>query len=305
MTTSPRRPGPSSRTTRRSRRPAPRSTTFLERNRNRLLWALGGAAFLVVGAMAVLSFTTPAYACTDLFEPTPAPSWVAPSSAPVASGATPAPTVTPPPPGYVQPDKGAVHVTTGERVRYVSCPPASGKHYEAPGGPIRAGVYGPNDTALPQGWIHNLEHGAIVLLYRCPGPACDDAGQAALTALHAKWPNSPICQVPPGNQTPVIARFDEMAWPYAAVVWNVVLPLQALDETAIFDFYARQGERFNPEKGCAAPTPTPGPTPTAGPTGSASPSGPASVAPSAAPTVAPTAAPAGGSPAASTAPTAS
>lgn len=301
MTTPPRRTSPPSRATRRSRRPAPRSTTFLERNRNRLLWVLGGAAFLLVGALAVLNFTTPAYACTNLFEPTPAPSWVAPSSAPVTSGATPAPAVTPPAPGYVQPDMGAVHVPIGDRIRYLNCPPASGKHYSSPGGPIRAGVYGPNEAALPQGWIHNLEHGGIVVLYNCSDPAataCTDQGQAALSTLNAKWPNSPICQIPPGGETPVIARFDDMAWPYAVLVWDVVLPLQVLDETAIFDFYARQGERFQPEKVCADPTPTPGLTPTAGPTVSAVPSD----APSSVPSAAPSAAPAGGSPATSPAP---
>lgn len=287
MTTPPRRTTPASRAARRSRRPATRSTTFLERNRSRLLWALGGAAFLVAAGLAVLSFTTPAYACTNLFEPTPAPSWVPPTTAPVASGRTPPPGPTPPAPGYVQPDMGAVHVQIGERVRYLSCPPASGKHYNAPGGPIKAGLYGPSDTTLPQGWVHNLEHGAIVLLYKCPGEACEESGQAALSALYAKWPDSPICQIPPGNQTPVIARFDDMAWPYAALVWDVVLPLQSLDEAAIFDFYARQGEQFNPEKACAAPAPTPAPIPTAGPTGSATPSAASSAAPSAAPSVAP------------------
>lgn len=295
MTTPPRRSTPASRATRRSRRPAPRSTTFLERNRNRLLWALGGAGFLVVAALAFLNFSTPAYACTTLFEPTPAPTWVPPTQAPVASGQTPAPAPTAPAPGYVQPDMGHVHAPIGERVRYLNCPPASGRHYEAPAGPIRAGLYGPNDATIPQGWIHNLEHGAIVLLYSCKDPAataCTEQGQADLAALYARWPNSPICNIPPGNQTPVIARFDDMAWPLAAVVWDVVLPLQTLDEAAIFEFYARQSERFNPEKACAAPTPTPGPTPTAGPTGTPVPS----AAPSAAGSTAPSAAPAASTP---------
>jgi hypothetical protein len=292
LTTPPRRSSPPARATRRSRRPAPRSTTFLERNRNRLLWALGGVAFLLIAGLAVLNFTTPAYACSNLFEPTPAPSWVAPTSAPVASGQTPGPAVTPPPPGFVQPDMGHVHVPTGDRVRFVSCPPASGKHYNTPGGPIRSAVYGPNDPTLPQGWIHNLEHGALVLLYNCTGDGCTDQGQAKLSELFAKWPASPICNIPAGNQTPVFTRFDDMAWPYAALVWDVVLPLQTLDEEQILRFYATQAERFNPEPVCAAPTPTPGPTPTAGPTGTAAPS------------VAPSATPSGTAPAASTAPTA-
>jgi hypothetical protein len=287
LTTPPRRQSPPSRATRRSRRPAPRSTTFLERNRNRLLWLLGGAGFLLVAALAFLNFSTPAYACTNLFDPTPAPSSVPPTQAPAPSGQTPAPAPTAPAPGYVQPDMGHVHAPIGERVRYLNCPPASGRHYQAPGGPIPAGMYGPNDGTIPQGWVHNLEHGAIVLLYKCSDPAaaaCTDQGQADLAALYARWPNSPICGIPPGNQTPVITRFDDMAYPYAAVVWDVVLPLQTLDEAAIFEFYARQAERFNPEKACAAPSPTPGPTPTAGPTGTVVPSpaaSPASSAPAA------------------------
>jgi hypothetical protein len=86
-----------------------------------------------------------------------------------------------------------------------------------------------------------------------------------LQALLAKWPLSPICKTAPGQVTPVIARFDQMARPYTAVVWDVVLPMDTLDENLLFEFYARQGEQFNPEKQCPAPTPTPGPTPTAGP----------------------------------------
>jgi hypothetical protein len=251
---------------------------------------VGAIGVLILAGLAFLQSSTPAYACADLFDPTPAPTFVAPSQAP--SSGSPAPAVTPPPPGYVQPDMGHLHVPIGDRVRYTYCPPASGKHYEPPGGPIRGGLYGPNDQTIPQGWVHNLEHGAIVLLYKCPGDACTDEGQRALEALLAKWPNSPICNTPPGQLTPVITRFDDMEWPYAALVWDVVLPMDTIDEDLLFEFYARQGERFNPEKLCAEPTPTPGPTPTAGP---------ATPTPTASPVASPAASPAG-SPAASTGP---
>lgn len=285
MTTPPRRPS-AARAARRSNRPV-RKASFLERNRNRLLLAGGAAVFALLAGMAFLNASQPAYACSTLFDPTPAPSWAAPTAAPVASGATPAPTSTPPPPGYVQQDMGKAHVPPGTRVRYTSCPPASGRHYNGAGiGPIAPKVYGAAEQVIPQGWLHNLEHAGIVLLYNC-GPngdaaACTTDGQAALAALYAKWPLSPICNSAPGtNDTPVIARFDDMAQPYAAVVWDVVLPLQTLDESAIFDFYARQGERNAPERPCAPPTPTPAPaTPSPVPT--------ATTAPTAAPTAAPT-----------------
>ena len=268
MTTPPRRPSPAARAVRRSRRPAPRSTTFLERNRTRLLWAgaiLAFAALAFVGL--VLPGLSPAYECRNIFDPSPAPSWTPPPTEAVASGATPAPAATAPAPGFVEPDMGRTHVTPGTVVKYTWCPPASGNHYAAANqGPIRAQLYGPNDEALPEGWVHNLEHGAIVLLYKCPGPGCDDTGQTALQSLLGRWPDSPVCHLPPGgNVTPVIARFDDMPYNYAALVWDMVLPLESLDETALFAFYAAYGEQFNPEKQCAAPTASPGATPTAAP----------------------------------------
>ena len=267
MTTPPRRPTPASRATRRSRRPPTRSQTFFERNRSRLRWAGAALVFAVLVGMAFLGFTRPTYACLSIFDPSPAPSFVAPTQAP--SSGSPAPAVTAPPPGYVQTDMGHIHVDPGTTIRYAYCPPASGKHYNATGvGPVREGVYGPNDPAVPPGWVHNLEHGAIVLLYKCfeGAEACTDEGQAELDALYARWPNSPVCDFPPGTSgTPVIARFDDMPWPYAALVWDVVLPMESLDEDLVFEFYERQAERFNPEKLCAEPTATPGPAPTPGP----------------------------------------
>ena len=293
MTTPPRRQTPPSRGTRRSLRPAPRSATFVERNRTRLLLAAGAVVVLLLAGMAFLNSAQPAYACASIFDPTPAPSVITPTVQPGTTN----PPATPAPPGYVQPDMGHLHVAPGTRIRYANCPPASGRHYSVTGEfPVKARVYGPDEPTLPQGWIHNLEHGALVLLYKCPGPACDSAGQAALTALYAKFPTSPICKIAAGDQTPVIVRFDDMPWPYAAVVWDVVLPLQTLDETQLFAFYAGQAERFNPEPRCPAPTPTPGPTGTPAPTQTAGPTG------SATPSAAPSATTA---PAASTAPSAS
>ncbi|HET7181122.1 MAG TPA: DUF3105 domain-containing protein [Candidatus Limnocylindrales bacterium] len=269
MTTPPRRPSAAARATRRSRRAAPSQASFIERNRNRLLVAGAALVFVILAGMAFLNANQAAYACTTQFDPTPAPSWVPPTAAPVASGATAAPEVTPPPRGYVEPDMGHLHVNPGTRVKYANCPPASGKHYIGTGiGPITPKLYGPDEKTIPQGWVHNLEHGAIVLLYNCgtngDPAACSSDGQAALAELYRQWPKSPICGLLPGaGTTPVITRFDDMAYPYAAIVWDVVLPMDKPDGPAIFDFYARQGERNNPEPQCAQPTPTPGPaTPT-------------------------------------------
>ena len=270
-----------------------------------MLVGAGAIIFAILVGMAFLNATQPAYACTALFDPTPAPSFAVPSvsqsAVPGASGATPAPVATAPMPGYVERDMGKNHVATGTRVTYANCPPASGRHYSERGsGPLTPGVYGADAQTIPQGWVHNLEHGGIVMLYNC-GPsgeaaACTADGQAALEALYAKWPLSPICKLPPGtNDTPVIARFDDMPYPYAAIVWDVVLPMDRLDESALFDFYTRRGEVTNPEPRCAPATPTPNPIPTAAPTTTPA------AAPTTAPTVSPSIAPA---PTGSAAPTA-
>ncbi|MBF8289062.1 MAG: hypothetical protein HW391_30 [Chloroflexi bacterium] len=247
MTSSSRRTPPPTNRTRSSRllRTAP-ERPFLERHRSKLLWGLAGAALIGVVAMAFLNATSPAYACSTEWEP-------APTSAP-GPDATPRL-------GYVQDDFGQAHVTIGSFVKYVLCPPASGKHYNAQSeGPVRPGVYGPDDQATPMGWIHNLEHGGVVVLYRCADgdTGCSDEAQQANRDLFASFPNSPICNMP-GASTLVVARFDQMAWPYAALVWGQVLPLESFDAQRIRDFYAQQGELTNPEPFCPKPTPTPAP----------------------------------------------
>jgi hypothetical protein len=229
--------------------------SFVQRNRVRLLWAGALVAVVAIGAVFYLQATAPAYACGI--------EWTAPATPSPAPGATPRI-------GYVQEDMGRNHVNPGTDVKYLYCPPASGSHINATGqGPIEPRLYGPNDRAIPEGWIHNLEHGGLVVLYRCPGDACSDAGQAALQQLWASWPASPVCNVPPHAISPVIARFDDMAYPYVAIVWDQVLPLQTLDTAQILAFYAQQAERTNPEPQCAAPTASP----SAAPPESAAPSG--------------------------------
>lgn len=221
-------------------RPAP-PASVVQRYRRWLLAAAGLGAVALVGAGVFSAATQPAFACSNIWQPEPTES--------PAAAATPQP-------GYVQPDMGASHLATGATVRYTYCPPASGRHYNQPGvaGPIPARPYGPNDTVIPQGWIHNLEHGGMVILYRGA-----EADQAALRALYDAIPASPVCGFEPGGNSPgpLIARFDDMAWPYAAMVWDRVLPLDSVDTAAVLDFYARFGERTSPEKLCqpsAAPS---------------------------------------------------
>lgn len=230
---------------------------MVERYRTLLVGVVAVAVIGLVGAFVFLSATAPAYACTTQWVPDPTP-----SPAPGTSARL----------GYVQPDQGRAH-GADQGQAYTLCPPASGTHRNIQGlGPIRAGVYGPDDGALPQGWIHNLEHGALVVLYRCDEStdACESSGQAAFRELNSTFPVSPICGIQPGNTGPVIARFDEMAWPYAALVWGRVLPLETWDKDLVLEFWRTEGERTNPERQPGCPFPTDSPAPAGSPSPSAS-----------------------------------
>lgn len=220
---------------------------FLERNRTLLLGAAVVAIVAVVGVGMFSAATQPVYACSN--------EWVPDPTNPPAADASPQP-------GYPQPDMGNGHLSNGTAVTYTYCPPASGRHFNGTQtGPISARVYGPEDTVNPQGWIHNLEHGALVVLYRGDSEGATDAGQQALRAFFDGYPPSPVCGFQPGTSVgPVFARFDQMATPFAALVWGRVLPLESLDTEAILELDRTYGERTNPESFCARPTPTPAPT---------------------------------------------
>jgi uncharacterized protein DUF3105 len=248
---------------RRDRARAVTRGSFVERYRTWLLGAAIAVVLAVVGAGVFAAATQPAYACSTIWEPSPT--------------ASPDPGASPQL-GYVQPDMGRGHLPPGTQVRYTYCPPASGKHYAAADqGPIPARIYGPSDGALPDGWVHNLEHGGLVILYRGA-----EADQTALQALFEAIPPSPVCGLQPGGKSPspVIARFDQMAWPYAALLWDLVLPMQTLDQAAVLDFYARNGERTNPEQQCPPPSALPSDAASGSPETSASPSAAPSAAPS-------------------------
>ncbi|HEX6868336.1 MAG TPA: DUF3105 domain-containing protein, partial [Candidatus Limnocylindrales bacterium] len=159
--------------------------SFLERYRTILI---GVAVIVVVGVVGIGMFaaaTQPAFACSNEWVPDPTPT-------PAADAA--------PQPGYPQPDMGQGHVGNGTAITYTYCPPASGRHFNGTQtGPISARVYGPSDTVNPQGWIHNLEHGALILLYRGDSEGATDAGQQAMREFFDSYPASPVCGFQPGT----------------------------------------------------------------------------------------------------------
>ena len=239
-------------------RPRTSGVSFLERYRTGLIGLAVIAVVAVVGIGMFAAATQPAFACSNQWVPDASPTPAADAS---------------PQPGYPQPDMGQGHVGNGTAITYTYCPPASGRHFNGTQtGPISSRVYGPGDAVNPQGWIHNLEHGALVLLYRGDSEGATDAGQRALREFFDRYPPSPVCGFEPGTSVgPVFARFDEMATPFTALVWGRALPLESLDTEAILELDKTYGERTNPESFCARPSPTPAPADSAAPTDSPAP----------------------------------
>jgi hypothetical protein len=255
-----------------------RQRSAFERYRGLLLGIGVAAVVLVVGGALFLGASSPAYACTSILQPEPAAS--------AAPGETPRL-------GQVTRDLGRNHVATGTSVTYEFCPPTSGSHYNATGsGPIPDLFYAQDEATVPEGWVHNMEHGAMVVLYRCP-EGCGTAAQAALGTVQSQLPASPLCGFPPSSDV-VVTRFDQMPTPYAAVVWGRVLFLNTLDMTQISTFYAQSADR-GPEPWCqqampgSAPSPGAATSPAASPVASPSPAAasPSATAPSPSPTKTP------------------
>jgi hypothetical protein len=145
--------------------------------------------------------------------------------------------------GIEQPDFGHTHVAAGSKIDYPLCPPSSGDHYSSPGGPLRPGVYGPNQRAEPGGWVHNLEHGFIVVLYR--GEA-DSATLGQLQAFEDAFP----AVAPSGcdkYKKLVVARFDDLSTAFAVVAWDRLLLLDTWDQGKALTFSGAWLEQDAPE----------------------------------------------------------
>ena len=132
------------------------------------------------------------------------------------------------------PEMSTSHVAVGTVVRYNHNPPTSGCHYSTsvrPGAPVRAGLY---STVIPREyWVHNLEHGYIVVLYNCPtGCAADlEALNVWYGALPADRDGTPYAKV-------LVLPYTEMAPHIAMVSFNWYDHIDGpLDVGAVQKFY--------------------------------------------------------------------
>ncbi|MHB8619403.1 MAG: DUF3105 domain-containing protein [Chloroflexota bacterium] len=117
------------------------------------------------------------------------------------------------------------HVADGTAINYSHYPPSFGPHYPDPRN------WGAYDSAVPEGnFVHDLEHGGVVLLYRCPSgcPATVEKLKGLLTSL----PKDSF-----GEVKVVISPYQRSTHLITALAWDYELDLNSFDANAIEAFY--------------------------------------------------------------------
>jgi hypothetical protein len=132
--------------------------------------------------------------------------------------------------GQQIPEEGREHVAVGSVINYRAHPPASGPHYPTP---APTGVYA---QGLPPGfWVHSLEHGYIVLVYK---PPVSETLLKDFDRMVTDFPKSKF-----GNVKLVIVPYSEMLHPFAALAWGWRLEMDAFDRATILKFYRAHVDR--------------------------------------------------------------
>jgi hypothetical protein len=112
-------------------------------------------------------------------------------------------------------DAGHNHVSIGTPVMYDTNPPCAGDHW-----PVWA-VWGTHSSPVPpEYFVHNLEHGGVVLLYNCP-QGCPDI-LLALECFVQSQPVDPLC-ASAGNGVDnrfVITPDPDLDGTWAAAAWG-------------------------------------------------------------------------------------
>jgi hypothetical protein len=119
----------------------------------------------------------------------------------------------------------ASHVPIGTDIQWDSNPPSSGAHF-----PVWA-AYTAYTSPVPRGYyVHNEEHGAVVLLYQCGDASCPDVA-AALQAVSDSLPDDPLClQRGEGVRVRTVLSPDPLLdVPVAAAAWGWVYRAQCVD----------------------------------------------------------------------------
>jgi hypothetical protein len=135
-----------------------------------------------------------------------------------------------------------IHVAQGSAIDFATNPPTGGGHFAL------WAAYTRSYASLERGfWVHDLEHGAVVLAYRCDAPCPDTVQQ--LEAIVRAQPDDPECTAPARTRMIVVADpLLPAETPIAAVAWGAMYTATCVDppsiQSFIRDFYGRGPEDF-------------------------------------------------------------
>lgn len=133
-------------------------------------------------------------------------------------------------PGQAVTDLGRGHVAVGTSVQYNSNPPTSGPHY---GQWTKRGVY---DEPIEDGYlIHSLEHGYVIVSYRCEG-SCEGLKTSLKNFYGQNKKKKLIVVLRPSLETKI-----------ALTAWKRILKLDEWDESQA-EAFVRAFENRGPEK---------------------------------------------------------
>jgi hypothetical protein len=129
--------------------------------------------------------------------------------------------------GRQVPNEGQTHIPRDKSGVYKApYPPTSGQHW----GNIWADWEMYDDPVPPEVFVHNLEHGGIVLLYRCDTPC--PATVADLRDLYRTFPKAKN-----GKVKMVVAPDPKIKTPFAILAWTWLDELRTFDRERLLSFY--------------------------------------------------------------------
>ncbi|MEK6642356.1 MAG: DUF3105 domain-containing protein [Planctomycetota bacterium] len=134
------------------------------------------------------------------------------------------------------PNEGDTHVPTNSDVTYLTNPPASGPHYSQAGlSPVDPGIY--TNQIRAERWVHNLEHGQVVVLFDCSG----DCPESLIQNFETLFDSVRLSKH--GNKKLIVTRFEGLQVPIMAIAWDVQRDFQSFDLQGLIDFYDLRVDR--------------------------------------------------------------
>jgi len=134
--------------------------------------------------------------------------------------------------GKQMPDAGQEHIPSNATGVYKSYPPSSGQHW----GNTWADWKMYEQPVPPEEYVHNLEHGGIVLLYRCDTPCPELVKQ--LRDLYTTFPNARN-----GKVKMVVSPDRKITSPITILAWTWIDELPKMDRDRLLRFYRAHVDR--------------------------------------------------------------